>query len=34
MQPDCIILGELRWVEAFTFLRAVGTDHPGSITTI
>ena len=34
MRPDRIILGELRGREAFTFLRAVNTGHPGSLTTI
>lgn len=34
MRPDRIILGELRSSEAFTFLRAVNTGHPGSMTTI
>ncbi|MEY9785388.1 P-type DNA transfer ATPase VirB11 [Sinorhizobium fredii] len=34
MRPDRIFLGELRGEEAFTFLRAVNTGHPGSITTI
>lgn len=34
MRPDRIILGELRGSEAFTFLRAVNTGHPGSMTTI
>ncbi len=34
MRPDRIILGELRGVEAFTFLRAVNTGHPGSMTNI
>ncbi|MEM8724840.1 MAG: P-type DNA transfer ATPase VirB11 [Pseudomonadota bacterium] len=34
MRPDRIILGELRGVEAFTFLRAVNTGHPGSMTTV
>ena len=34
MRPDRIILGELRGVEAFTFLRAINTGHPGSMTTI
>ncbi|MBK6299241.1 MAG: P-type DNA transfer ATPase VirB11 [Sphingomonadales bacterium] len=34
MRPDRIILGELRGPEAFTFLRAVNTGHPGSMTTI
>jgi type IV secretion system protein VirB11 len=34
MRPDRIILGELRGTEAFTFLRAINTGHPGSMTTI
>lgn len=34
MRPDRIILGEIRGAEAFTFLRAVNTGHPGSITTV
>jgi len=34
MRPDRILLGELRGVEAFTFLRAVNTGHPGSMTSI
>ena len=34
MRPDRIILGELRGAEAFTFLRAVNTGHPGSMTTV
>ena len=34
MRPDRIILGELRGDEAFAFLRAVNTGHPGSMTTI
>ena len=34
MRPDRIILGELRGHEAFTFLRAINTGHPGSMTTI
>lgn len=34
MRPDRIILGELRGPEAATFLRAINTGHPGSITTI
>jgi type IV secretion system protein VirB11 len=34
MRPDRIILGELRGREATSFLRAVNTGHPGSITTI
>jgi type IV secretion system protein VirB11 len=34
MRPDRIILGELRGVEAYAFLRAINTGHPGSMTTI
>ncbi|WP_373475664.1 P-type DNA transfer ATPase VirB11 [Sphingorhabdus sp.] len=34
MRPDRIILGEIRGSEAVTFMRAVNTGHPGSITTI
>ncbi|ALL12865.1 P-type DNA transfer ATPase VirB11 [Caulobacter henricii] len=34
MRPDRILLGELRGREAFAFLRAVNTGHPGSITTV
>lgn len=34
MRPDRIILGELRGDEAFAFLRAVNSGHPGSMTTI
>jgi type IV secretion system protein VirB11 len=34
MRPDRIILGEIRGGEATTFLRAVNTGHPGSISTI
>jgi len=34
MRPDRIILGEIRGKEATSFLRAVNTGHPGSITTI
>ena len=34
LRPDRIVLGELRGAEAFTFLRAVNTGHPGSLTTI
>ncbi|MEJ7934887.1 P-type DNA transfer ATPase VirB11 [Sphingobium sp. AN558] len=34
MRPDRIILGELRGHEAYSFLRAVNTGHPGSFTTI
>lgn len=34
MRPDRIIVGELRGPEAYTFLRAVNTGHPGSMSTI
>lgn len=34
MRPDRIILGEMRGGEALTFLRAVNTGHPGSLSTV
>ena len=34
LRPDRIMLGELRGKEAFAFLRAVNTGHPGSISTL
>ncbi|WP_273795046.1 P-type DNA transfer ATPase VirB11 [Brucella intermedia] len=34
MRPDRIMLGELRGAEAFTFLQAINTGHPGSLTTV
>ncbi|HTO79621.1 MAG TPA: P-type DNA transfer ATPase VirB11 [Methylocystis sp.] len=34
LRPDRIFLGEIRGSEAYSFLRAVNTGHPGSITTI
>ena len=34
MRPDRIIVGEIRGSEAYAFLRAVNTGHPGSLTTI
>jgi type IV secretion system protein VirB11 len=34
MRPDRIILGELRGAEAFAFLRAINTGHPGSMATV
>ncbi|WP_267380060.1 MULTISPECIES: P-type DNA transfer ATPase VirB11 [unclassified Sphingomonas] len=34
LRPDRIVLGEVRGPEALTFLRAVNTGHPGSLTTI
>ncbi len=34
LRPDRIIVGELRGKEAFSFLRAINTGHPGSIATL
>ena len=34
MRPDRLMVGEIRGAEAFTFLRAVNTGHPGSLTTV
>lgn len=34
LRPDRLMLGELRGAEAFSFLRAVNTGHPGSISTL
>lgn len=34
MRPDRIILGELRGEEAYTFLRAINTGHPGSMSSV
>lgn len=34
LRPDRIFLGEIRGAEAYSFLRAVNTGHPGSITTV
>lgn len=34
LRPDRIIVGELRGSEAYSFLRAINTGHPGSITTL
>jgi type IV secretion system protein VirB11 len=34
LRPERIIIGELRGEEAFAFLRAVNSGHPGSMTTI
>lgn len=34
LRPDRIFLGELRGAEAYTFLQAVNTGHPGSLTTL
>ena len=34
MRPDRLIVGELRGAEAYNFLEAINTGHPGSISTI
>jgi type IV secretion system protein VirB11 len=34
LRPERIIIGELRGAEAFSFLRAINTGHPGSIATV
>lgn len=34
LRPDRIIVGELRGKEAFSYLRAINTGHPGSISTL
>ena len=34
LRPDRIIVGEIRGEEANTFLRAINTGHPGSLTTV
>ena len=34
MRPDRILLGEIRGREAMTYLRAINTGHPGSMSTI
>jgi type IV secretion system protein VirB11 len=34
LRPDRIIVGEVRGKEAFSFLRAINTGHPGSISTL
>ena len=34
LRPDRIIMGEVRGPEALSWLRAVGTGHPGSVTTV
>ena len=34
LRPDRIIMGEVRGAEALSWLRAVGTGHPGSVTTV
>jgi type IV secretion system protein VirB11 len=34
MRPDRLFVGEIRGAEAFAFLRAINTGHPGSMSTI
>jgi type IV secretion system protein VirB11 len=34
LRPDRVFMGELRGAEAFDFLNAINTGHPGSMTTI
>ena len=34
LRPDRIIMGEIRGAEALSWLRAAGTGHPGSMTTV
>jgi type IV secretion system protein VirB11 len=34
LRPNRIIMGELRGVEAFTYLEAINSGHPGSLTTV
>jgi type IV secretion system protein VirB11 len=34
LRPDRIFLGEIRGAEAYSYLRAINTGHPGSITTV
>jgi type IV secretion system protein VirB11 len=34
LRPDRLFLGEIRGAEAYTFLQAVNTGHPGSLTTL
>lgn len=34
MRPDRILLGELRGAEAFSFLQAINTGHPGSLSSV
>jgi type IV secretion system protein VirB11 len=33
-RPDRLLIGELRGAEAFAFLRAINSGHPGALTTI
>lgn len=34
LRPDRLVLGELRGIEAVSFLRAINTGHPGSFSTV
>jgi type IV secretion system protein VirB11 len=34
MRPDRLFVGEIRGAEAFAFLRAINTGHPGSMSTL
>jgi len=34
MRPDRLLVGEVRGAEAFAFLRAINTGHPGSMSTV
>lgn len=34
MRPDRLFVGEIRGEEAFSFLRAINTGHPGSMSTV
>lgn len=34
MRPDRLLVGEVRGAEAFSFLRAINTGHPGSMSTV
>jgi len=34
MRPDRLFMGEIRGSEAFSFLRAINTGHPGSMSTV
>ncbi|TNM65311.1 P-type DNA transfer ATPase VirB11 [Aliirhizobium smilacinae] len=34
MRPDRLFVGEIRGSEAFSFLRAINTGHPGSVSTV
>jgi type IV secretion system protein VirB11 len=34
LRPDRLLLGEIRGADAFTFLQAINTGHPGSLSTV